>query len=307
MHSTKKEFTAKLEKVQKLSETSKLGRLLNNPFKYLNAILYRSLIYSMTKKEKEVSCQTFFNNKMKVLLPSSTDIYLTGGKTHDSEIRLARYMVNNISTGDCYIDIGAHYGYFSLLASNLVGNRGSVIAIEPTPTSFKVLSHNISYCENITAFACAISDNVDQSVFYEFPNKYSEYNSFNVEQYASEEWYRKNRPKEMNVQCSTLDKMAEEDDLVPTMIKIDVEGAEDKVIKGGEKLFEIRSPIVIMEFLNKARGNSAHVEADAFLVEKGYSPHFISTEGELETINSSEEHLNLKGLDSDNIVYIKSR
>ena len=50
---------------------------------------------------------------------------------------------NEIKNGDIVMDVGADYGYFSLLASGLVGNDGKVYAFEPFPFAYQNLIENI--------------------------------------------------------------------------------------------------------------------------------------------------------------------
>lgn len=100
-----------LSEVEKIASSSKIRRLLDNPYKYLYAILFRQLAYSRKKREVIKTTTLFYGKKMKVALPASTDIYLTGGKSHDSEIRLARFLIQNLSGEEHFLDIGAHYGY----------------------------------------------------------------------------------------------------------------------------------------------------------------------------------------------------
>ena len=41
--------------------------------------------------------------------------------------------------GDVVLDVGAHFGYFTLLFSRLVGESGRIVSLEPTPSTFAVL------------------------------------------------------------------------------------------------------------------------------------------------------------------------
>ena len=50
----------------------------------------------------------------------------------------------HIKLGDKVIDVGAHIGYFSLLFSKLVGEKGNVYSFEPEPKNIKLLIKNIA-------------------------------------------------------------------------------------------------------------------------------------------------------------------
>ena len=147
-----------LDKIEKLANASKWARLMYNPSKYLFGIGHRTLVYPFTKKGILKNASTFFGKRMNLLLPSGMDIYLLGGKSHDSEIRLARFILDNVKQGDTFLDIGAHFGYFSLLASSIVGEKGSVYCVEASKATFAVLSQNVGKEKNITPFNIAISN-----------------------------------------------------------------------------------------------------------------------------------------------------
>lgn len=287
------------------AEASKFGRFIMRPMRYLEAILYRELIYSRNKKEKEVIAETFFGVPMHIFLPSSTDIYLTGGKSHDSEIRLARFLMSQLHSGYIFLDIGAHYGYFSLLAAQLVGDAGQVYSFEASPKTFRLLEQNTADYAQMHSYNLAVSDTSGDMVFYEFPNLYSEYNSMEIEQYMEEPWYKASPPEEIHVESIVMDDFLEERNLVPNLIKIDVEGAEYHVIKGMQRTLEAHAPVVVMEYLSDDRSNVGHKKAEQFLQSIGYRSFFIQPDGSLETIRSISDYLESKGLESDNIVFTR--
>ena len=301
----KNKFISKMKNVERIASASKVKRMLMHPFKYFIAILFRELVYKKTKREKEVICSTFFNSKMHILLPSSTDIYLTGGKSHSSEIRLAKFLIKYLNKNDIFIDVGAHYGYFSLLASKLVGKSGKVSAFEASPKSYKILQKNLSIIENVELYNLAISDKNTNLTFFEFPNLYSEYNSLDINQYKNSNWFSKNTPTEIKIKSILLDVFFEEKKINPTIIKIDVEGAEFKVINGLRKYLSKNSPFLVMEFLSKERGNEEHLNAEKLLKSFNYIPYLIDTHGETQKLKSISNHLKNMGLESDNIVFIK--
>ncbi len=70
------------------------------------------------------------------------------------------FLVRNLRPGDVFLDIGAHVGFSSLIVSALVGDGGSVVAIEANPVSFEWLDYNIRLngVRNVTALNLGVSD-----------------------------------------------------------------------------------------------------------------------------------------------------
>jgi len=302
----KETLLSNINNVEKIASASKLVRMLGRPIKYIDAISFREFRYKKTKKEKEISCSTFFGTEMNVLLPSSTDIYLTGGKSHDSEIRLARYIINTLNQGDTFMDIGAHYGYFSLLASSIVGDGGRVISFEAAPKTYRILNKNASKVSNINVHNNAVSDTTGTLSFYEFPNLYSEYNTLDVSQFENEEWYKNSKPQEIKIESIVLDNFLTQTNTNPTLIKIDVEGAEYKVISGMKNHLHNNNPIIVMEYLSDDRSNDMHIQAERHLHSENYNSFLIDKKGHLIKADNISQYLQSNNLESDNVVFVKS-
>ncbi len=300
------DLSEKLTKVEKIAAASKMGRLLHNPYKYISAILFKNLVYPLRKRERRELARTFFGRKMHIDLPAATDIYLTGGKSHSSEIRLARFIIQHLSEGDHFLDIGAHYGYFSLLASTIVGEDGSVHAFEPASKSFELLRLNSVQERNIIIHKEAVSDSKGTLVFYEFPNLFSEYNTSNIEQFEDQDWFPEFRPERVEVAATTIDLITQSDRIIPALIKIDVEGAEYNVIKGGMNFLNSNAPLLVMECLHPDRHNEEHLKAFQLLTEElGYQAHIILASGYIEPVGDINNYLIMQQLESDNIVFRK--
>lgn len=301
---SKDELIENLKSVEKIANNSKLLRMLANPFKYFNAIFFREVIYKYSRKEKTVNANTFFGKKMNLLLPSSTDIYLTGGKSHESEIRLAKYLIHNLNAGDDFIDVGAHYGYFSMLASILVSD-GKAFSFEASPISYELLRQNLTSEPNVNTYNKAVSDSNSNIPFFEFPNLYSEYNSFDIDQYKNMPWFEKFKPREIMIDTVSLDNFIITQSINPKIIKIDVEGAEFLVMKGLTSHLQTHDPIIIMEYVNETRGNQAHQDAEKLLNSHGYQSFLIDIEGLLQIIPSVNKYMQTQGIESENIVFKK--
>ena len=294
-----------LASVERIAKKNKINRMINNPVKYIFSIMYRDFIYPFRKKEIVIKTKLFNGSPIIIALPASTDIFLTGGKSHISEIRLAKYLIKNLHSDSTFIDVGAHYGYFSLIASDIVKD-GKVYSFEPSSKSFNILKRNVSSITNVTIFNKAVSQGNTPIAFYEFDNLHSEYNSTQISQFENEDWFKAIKPNMQKIDSISLSTFCTDNSIYPDIIKIDVEGFENEVIKGAENLLTSskKKPIVILEYLEPKRGNAAHKEAFSLLSRWGYSSNIISDSGDLIPENDIDGYLLKHSLESDNIVFI---
>jgi FkbM family methyltransferase len=197
------------------------------------------------------------------------------------------------------------FGYFSLLASNLVEESGKVLVFEAAQKNFSLLQSNCAPFKNIRLYNNAVSDKSEILTFYEFPALYSEYNTVDISQFENEPWFKQYPPKKIEVQSLTLDETLLSMDLEPSIIKIDVEGAEFKVISGMTALLEKYPLVIVMEYLNPSRHNTEHQKAAELLRSKGYEQFIILHGGDLKKIADIDKYLLKGNFESDNIVFKK--
>jgi len=76
------------------------------------------------------------------------------------EPQITAWISRCLAPGDTFVDVGANIGYYSLLASRLVGSSGKVVAIEASPKTFSELTHNleINGVKNVRAVNLAASE-----------------------------------------------------------------------------------------------------------------------------------------------------
>jgi len=301
----KADLLQKLDTVSRLASGSKWQRLWHNPAAYFYAILYRTVFYPLHHRPKLVEKILFFGEHMTIALPSSTDLYLTGAKSHDSEIRLARFLIHTLQPGQQFLDIGAHIGYFSLLASHLIGPIGKVLACEPSSDTFLMLKNNTGNQSTIKAINTALADYTGNMTFYEFSSSHSEYNAADISQYADTDWLKKNPPRKQITPCTSLTQLCSDYQVFPNIIKMDVEGAESTVIRGGRAYLETNNPFIVMEYHPGNRNNPSHNLAADLLLGMGYQCSVINNDGKLETIPHPAHYFRNKDTDSDNLVFNK--
>ena len=295
----------KLAMAERLAQGSRWQRLLNAPGKYLFAMGFREFFYARSHRARPAQVTTFFGLPMRVMLPAGTDLYLLGAKSHDSEVRLARLLLRHLKPGDTFVDVGGHFGYFTLLASRLVGPAGRVVAFEASRNTYAVLAENVRNQPNITAHHLALSDQHETISFFEFPVMYNEFNSMDVDQFRNEKWFAKFPPQRIDVPATRLDDVVQCENLQPTVIKIDVEGSELKVICGAADTLRRYRPLVVMEYLAPDRHNTAHREATALLRQLGYASFAPASDGQMEPCDDLDTYLARHGLESANFAFRK--
>ena len=147
-------------------------------------------------------------------------------------------VIGALTLGDIAIDVGAHVGYFTSIFRLCVGGTGSVFAFEPMPSTFRRLLKNIlgNRFNNVMALPIALSDESGEAVFYMDSENEGE-SSLMV------------RPglQSCVVQLTCLDDMFQ-DFLAkrPRVLKLDAEGVELKILKGGESFFQTHAPDLVI-------------------------------------------------------------
>jgi len=139
------------------------------------------------------------------------------------ENNLLIMLSEKLRPNDIIYDVGSHAGYHSIFLASQLGNEGMVFAFEPNPNVFKYLMKNISLNRGlkIYAFQVAITDKVGKASL-SFGEVYDRSARLGVEA----NW------NVTEVETYSIDEFAKRKVHNPTVMKIDVEGAEDLVIKG---------------------------------------------------------------------------
>jgi FkbM family methyltransferase len=160
-----------------------------------------------------------------------------------------------IHQGDVVFDIGANVGVYSLVASRLVGQMGTVFAFEPLPRNLTFLRRHIDMnnARNVTVFAAAVGAENGVASFAAT---------------ASPAMGRLSVDGLDRVDVVALDELiASGDARVPTMVKIDVEGGELGVLHGGAQTFSRHHPMVFLA----THGTAVHEPCCQLLRKWGYT------------------------------------
>jgi len=185
------------------------------------------------------------------------------------ESETVRFVWGWLRAGMTVLDVGAHVGQYTLLASGIVGPAGRVIAFEPHPVLGRVLERNVTRagCQNVTVLPVALSRASGAGTLVLHPPDNFGGSSLRPDDASA-------RHARATVEVTTLDKALDRLGGPPVdLVKIDVEGAELDVIDGARGTLAANPGIVlIVEFLraNPLRFGRTVEDLEARLRELGF-------------------------------------
>jgi FkbM family methyltransferase len=176
--------------------------------------------------------------------------------------------VDRLRPGMAFIDVGANAGLFTIVAAERVGDAGAVLAFEPNPPAFAALTANLGRngVRNAHPFELALGPETASVAFDPGPAGHSGKahlaadGPLRVEQAGPEK------------ALALLDPLIGER---PTMIKIDVEGAEAQVVEALSPLLrrpQVETAIVEIDGGNLARFGTTPEAVYGAMSRFGFSP-----------------------------------
>src|SRR5919107_500524 len=148
--------------------------------------------------------------------------------------------------GDIVVDIGAHMGRYTIIASKRVGTNGKVVAIEAHPGNFEMLNRNIKLNQlaNVISLNYAVYSKETKIKLYlpEEESGYTMHNTIMSNRAGTED-------KFIDVNAQTVDYLLELNQIKEeriNWIKIDVEGAEFEVLKGATNVLSKSKDIALL-------------------------------------------------------------
>jgi FkbM family methyltransferase len=161
----------------------------------------------------------------------------------DYEPWIQNLLKSELRVGDCYYEVGAHTGFFVLIASRFVGTEGKIVAFEPDPDNLANLRANVA------------KNGIDQVVVVEAA-VWSSPGEVTFERALGESNRTQGRIlSEPNPRLERIPvKTVQLDELVfgqgypaPRLIKMDVEGAEWGALQGASRLLSEIKPRLLCE------------------------------------------------------------
>lgn len=193
----------------------------------------------------------------------------SGGKTArvllgTYERQQTRAFVELVGPNSCVLDVGAHVGYYSLLAARLVGERGVVVAFEPNPKNAGFLRrhvvHNRLHQVAVQQLAVGTANG-----------------SVGFAAGTGTGTGRVSETGPIRVQMVRLDDFVTTHDIRPTHVKVDIEGGELDMLAGARHVLTRFRPTIFLS----THGPAVHRACSDFLTEMGYALQPIRHEDDL--------------------------
>jgi len=169
-----------------------------------------------------------------------------GSEREPNEIKIFKKLIFNSYK---VLEVGAHIGYLTQLFEVLVSKNGQVFVVEPSPINLKFLKKNIR--KNTFILPLALSNKLGNEKFFidsfgGFTNSLRKDFTFYKNKELKETQFTKDTTvKCINIEVSTIDEICNKHNFYPDFIKIDVEGVELDVLRGGKEILKSIKSIMV--------------------------------------------------------------
>jgi FkbM family methyltransferase len=187
-----------------------------------------------------------------------------------------RAFVNLIRSGDTVIEIGANQGIYTALFSRLVGRKGNVHAFEPVSETFERLQARLhsAHAGNVSAWQMGLAeaDLGEREII--IPESDSQQASLIAHTAGS--WAGGGKIRTELVRVTSLDAYLSQYNVSHVdFVKLDVEGAELSVLKGGHECFTRSKPVLHLEIESEWLRDFGTTADDLIQLLRSYGYNFV--------------------------------
>jgi len=176
-----------------------------------------------------------------------------------------------LKEGDVFVDIGANIGYYSVLVAKIVGENGRVISVEPIPSTAKILSLNLTLnnLKNVKVIQKAAWSN-NRIITIHIPKGFFGLSSIYKPPTATDSIAVKGAPLDRILEVPKVD-----------LLKIDAEGSEYQILKGGRKILR-KTRYVVLEVSTKKDEIIRLLREEGFKIRKlKFTNHIFAYKNQL--------------------------
>jgi FkbM family methyltransferase len=157
-----------------------------------------------------------------------------------------KFVQQILRPGMVFVDVGAHIGYYTVIASGIVGSSGKVFAFEPDPGNFALLQRNVAEnrCQNVVTGEKAIAASTGRLFLYRSAGNFGDHRTYKPIGEVVER--RGNRRSAVAVEALSLDDYFAADRTAIDFLKMDIQGAEYHAFVGMRKTLQWSPDVVIL-------------------------------------------------------------
>ncbi len=164
---------------------------------------------------------------------------------HEPEPALFDFLARTIQPGDIVLDVGAFVGIYAVLAARWSGPRGRVVAFEPTPSSAALARRHLAYNglgpNRVSLIEAAVSDRAARAPFHQYDASAMPYVNSLVAAVDTDA-----PAVTQQVDVVTIDEVCRELRIVPSVIRMDVQGAEIHALRGARETIRAASRLSLV-------------------------------------------------------------
>jgi FkbM family methyltransferase len=209
--------------------------------------------------------------------------HILQGSLYEPDITI--FLMRVLQRGDCFVDVGANIGFFTIIAAQLVGGEGAVYAFEPELENFKRLCLNMALnaLSNVKPFQAAVGDANSVTNLYINRDNDGGHALWDPGAHSFNQLSRESVQLQQT-ELLTIDSVFNrKDEILPRIkiIKIDTEGYEHNVIVGAlETIRQHRVPFILAEInrLGLYQSGSNELNFRNFMHHLGYVAYFAITQ-----------------------------
>jgi FkbM family methyltransferase len=152
---------------------------------------------------------------------------------HEPEPALFHFLRQTIRPGDVVLDIGAFVGIYAVLEARWSAPSGRVVALEPTPSSVEIARRHLEWnraADRVHLIEAAVSDRSSRATLHQYDAQAMPYVNSLVEAVDAAAESVKHE-----VAVVTVDDVCRHLNVVPTVIRMDVQGAEIHALRGARE------------------------------------------------------------------------
>lgn len=207
----------------------------------------RPMVMRKLGQRKTVDIPLVWGGVFSGLLPEAVSSVLWRFGFFETYVSLT--LLKFLKPGSTFVDVGAHFGYFSLFASKIVGENGQVLSVEAMPSTYEFLSENIrknAAHPNVNLHQGAAFDKETELEFHDFGLVASSLNSAFGSRGSQS--LHDGKDNKVSVKARTLDAIASDKKITKIdLVKIDAESSETFVLKGMAEIIKRDRPIIVTE------------------------------------------------------------